>query len=119
MSDAAVNTDVLEIYREALQAGMQAARAMVEDNPGQCYPCGFSSVTVKITRKSDKNVRKFVRALRDLKICSHDSSCGTYLFYNPGRAPTQWLPAKLAGSYAFADVLLKYGIPAAVTERID
>lgn len=109
----------IEIFQRAQAAAREAARAMIAAHPGQCYPCGFSSVAVKVTRKSEKHVRRFVKVLRDAGLCSHDRTNGTYLFYNPGQAATQWLPAKLAGSEAFADVLSEYGIRAKVTERLD
>lgn len=100
------------IISEAIEAANKATNAMVQENPGVWYPCGFSWVRIKPARG------KLVQALKELQIGRTDDYLGGYTVSTPN-TNTQWMDAKMAGSKAFVEVLAKYGIKASAESRID
>jgi hypothetical protein len=101
------------IIQEALISAREACDKMISENPGQWYPCGFSSVRIKPARG------KIVQALKELNFGRTDDYLGGFVVSNPARNCTQWMDAKMAGSVAFVEVLAKYGIKAQAESRID
>lgn len=87
--------------KEAQAAASAAAKAMIDQNPDQWYPCGFSWVLIKPARG------KLVDALKHFEI-GGTSEEGGYMIYNPSGNHTQWMDAKMAGSRAYVEVLKKH-----------
>lgn len=105
----------LKVLQEAQDAAKAACAAMIAENPGQWYPCGFSWVLIKPARG------KLVAALKHFDI-GRTSEDGGYTVYNPSGNPTQWMDAKMAGSRAYVEVLKKYygeNYKIKAVERID
>ena len=109
----------LEVLQEAQTAAAQAAKALIDQNPNQWYPCGFSWVRIRPARG------KLIDALKRVEIGRTDDFEGGYVVYNPSGNSTQWMDAKMAGSRVYADKLNAYftanGIKAKAKaeERID
>lgn len=92
----------LLVLREAQDAAIAAAKAMIDQNPGSWYPCGFSSVTVRPARG------RMVEAMKHFEVGHVDQFNGGFVVYNPSATNSQWLDAKAAGSRAYADRLNQY-----------
>ena len=104
-----------DIIKEACEAAAAAAKKMIDDNPTQWYPCGFSWVKIRPARG------RLIEALKELQLGRTDDFEGGFQVYNPSKNHTQWMDAKMAGSRAFVEVLKKYypTIQAKAVERID
>lgn len=104
-----------KIIQEAQYAAKAAAQAMIDANPTQWYPCGFSWVKIKPARG------KLVAALKHIGMGETDDYEGGFRVYNPSGNHTQWMDAKMAGSRAYVDVLKKYypSMRAYAVERMD
>ncbi len=104
----------LDLFNAATEAATVACQQMLlGENAGQWYPCGFSWVNIKPARG------RFVAMLKDQKLGRLDTFEGGYVIYNPSNISTQWMDAKMAGSRAFANVLVEAGISARAVARID
>lgn len=101
-----------EIYKEAFEAAKAAVAKMIEENPGNWYPCGFAWVKIRPARGP------FITYLKKNGI-GYLSYNGGWEVNNPARSGTQWLDALSAGARAFRDVLRKYGINAIADSRWD
>ncbi len=91
----------LDIVNEALKAAKDAAKKLIDENPGVWYPCGFSLVKFKPASG------RFVSMMKDAGI-GRTSMMGGYDVYNPSDNSTQWMDAKEAGSRAFVAVIKKH-----------
>jgi hypothetical protein len=104
----------LAAYTVARQAAVLAAAKLIEENPGQWYPCGFSWVKIRPAKG------RFVAMMKDQDI-GRTGMEGGYDIYNPSGNATQWMDAKLAGSKAFVDAIKKFypTMDITVQSRID
>ena len=100
------------LIQQAFEAAARECDSMIEDNPGQWYPCGFASVVIRPARGP------VVAALKDLGIGSKAYG-GGYSVWNPSKNPTQWMDAKYEGAKVFAQVLQAHGIDAQADCRMD
>lgn len=91
----------LKVLQEAQDAARAAANKMIDENPDQWYPCGFSWVEIKPARG------KLIDALKHFNI-GKNGVYGGWQVYNPSRNHTQWMDAKMAGSRAYVEVLRKH-----------
>jgi hypothetical protein len=106
------NDQAAVILNKASEAARAATAKMINENPGQWYPCGFAWVTIKPARGP------FVSYLKEQNI-GHKAYGGGWQIWNPSENATQWMDAKKAGADAFAKILQENGIKAEADCRMD
>ena len=100
-----------EIYNEALEAAKQAEKAYMEKYGEPLY-CGFAWVDIPSGRSP------FVNWCRKNNVGSKHWKKG-WSIWNPAGNGTQSMDIKEQGAHAFAEVLVKHGIPAYMGSRAD
>ena len=87
-----------QIHNRALAAANLATVQMLKENPESWYPCGFAWVKARV--KGNTALGKSFTACGFTKAYN-----GGYQLWNPSGHTTQWMPAKMAGAKAYADVV--------------
>jgi hypothetical protein len=108
-----VTENIAEIINGAFEKARSATQAMIDANPGQWYPCGFSWVKIRPA------TGLYVKTLKQMGQGKIDTVEGGYMIWNPSGNPTQWMDAKHEGSKAFAAILQAHGIDAKAMSRMD